>query len=317
MKTYNSTYSDKKEQRKDRVLGHIVHSYISTAVPVSSKLVGQAMDISSATVRNIMSELENEGYIEQPYTSAGRVPTDIGYRKYVNMVKSHIRCGKQESERLAAEYNLKIDTIKEIMTKTSFLISRELQSAGVVLWPGIENFYLKHIELVKIKPKTILAIIVMMSNDVKNYVIELERDVQKTELIRISNYVNENYRESSLSNVLQGLKNAVKNMPLYESKNDLGRSLQDALFVVDSVMDEHNEDELYCEGLDHFMGGTSSEDISVTRNLYQMFSAPGGLARFMREELPFDGIKVYIGTENKNEMFQIIIVLQLIQNSKI
>jgi len=299
-----TTNSNKREARKYRVLGHIVHSYVSTGVPVSSKMVAGIMDsdISSATVRNIMAELEEEGYIEQPYTSAGRVPTDLGYREYVNRIKVHIRFEKRESERLAEEYARKIDTIKEVLVKTSFVLSRELQSAGIVLWPGIENFYLKHIELVKIKPNTILAILVMMSNDVKNYVVELKRDIQKTELVRIANFINENYSQSSLSCVLDGLKNAVRDMRSDEYRHDICRFAKDALFVLDSVVDESDEDELCWEGLNYFMEEVGSESVIVTKNLYQMFSERGNLARFMREELPFGGVKVYIGAENKNRM---------------
>jgi|GEM_PF-129522 len=295
---------NKKDARKYCVLGHIVHSYISSAVPISSKIVAERMegDISSATVRNTMAELEEEGYIEQPYTSAGRVPTDLGYRQYVNMVKDHIRFEQRESERLAEEYNRKIDTIKEVLVKTSFLISRELQSAGVVLWPGIEDLYLKHIELVKIKPKTILAIIVMMSNDVKNYIVEINRDIQKTELAKIANYINDNYRQSALSYVLKGLKNTVLNISSYGYEHDISQFAKDALFVLDSVVDESDENELYWEGLNYFMEGASSENISVTRNLYRMFSGQGSMARFMRGELPFGGMKVYIGAENENKM---------------
>jgi len=296
--------NDKKEARKFHVLGHIVHSYVSTCVPVSSKMVAGIMDadISSATVRNVMAELEEEGYIEQPYTSAGRVPTDLGYREYVNRIKAHIQLERLESERLAEEYARKIDTIKEVLVKTSFILSRELQSAGVVLWPGIENFYLKHIELVKIKPNTILAILVMMSNDVKNYVVELSRDIQKIELIRIANFINENYSQSSLSCVLDGLKNAVRDIRSDEYRHDISRFAKDALFVLDSVVDESDEDELCWEGLNYFMEDIGSEGVLLTKNLYQMFSERGNLARFMREELPFGGIKVYIGAENKNKM---------------
>lgn len=304
MDTNIATNNNKREARKYRVLGHIVHFYVSTGVPVGSKIVAGTMDadISSATVRNIMAELEEEGCIEQPYTSAGRVPTDSGYRKYVNRIKAHIQFEKRESERLAEEYARKIDTIKEVLVKTSFVLSRELQSAGIVLWPGIENFYLKHIELVKIKPNTVLAILVMMSNDVKNYVVELKRDIQKTELIRIANFINENYGRSSLSCVLDGLKNAVRDIGSGEYRRDVSRFAKDALFVLDSVVDESDEDELCWEGLNYFMEDIGSEEVNVTKNLYQMFSERENLVRFMREELPYDGVKVYIGTENKNKM---------------
>ncbi|MBU0683313.1 MAG: heat-inducible transcriptional repressor HrcA [Candidatus Omnitrophica bacterium] len=301
MNLQTSSDIDRKEQRKNRVLGHIVHSYISTAGPISSKIVAEIMDLSSATVRNIMAELEDEGYIEQPYTSAGRVPTNTGYRQYVDMVKSHIKAEQEESERLAREYTRKIETIKEIMTKTSFLIIRELQSAGVVLWPGIENFHLKHIELVKVKPRSILAIIVMMSNDVKNYIIELDKDVSKIELIRVSNYINENYSELSLPRVLAGLRDTVRDMSFYEHNNEFLQSVQNALLVLDSVVEEYDENELYWEGLNYFMDAVNSDNIDVTRNLYQMFSEREGLVKFLRGELPYSGIKVYIGTENKQE----------------
>ena len=181
MDKYN-TRKTKREERNARVLGYIVREYVSTAVPVSSKRIAQRMggSVSSATVRNVMAELEEFGFIEQPHTSAGRIPTHLGYRCYVDIAKDRIRLKRKEAERLAAEYSKRVRTIKDVIEKTSFLISHELHNAGIVMWPSIEDFYLKHMELIKVKAETVLAVLFTMTNDVWNYIINLDRDLKKT-----------------------------------------------------------------------------------------------------------------------------------------
>ncbi|MFH1305055.1 MAG: heat-inducible transcriptional repressor HrcA [Candidatus Omnitrophota bacterium] len=292
----------KKQQRKLLVLGHVVYVYITTAVPVSSRTVAQEMDgcISSATVRNIMAELEEEGYIDQRHTSSGRVPTHLGYRCYVDRIKGDIRFEKKEAERLAAEYSARIRTINEVIKKTSFLISSELRNASVVMWPNAENFFLKRIELVKVRAETVLAVLVTMSNAVKDYIIRLEGDLAAAELERVANYINAHYEQLPLSRISADLKREV--LIGQGGESDFPGLAATALRAVDRIIAEDVCNEISLEGLEYFADDLRSGDAGMTRRIFRMFSEREDLTRLMRNELPDRGIRTYIGRENGCEM---------------
>jgi len=289
-----------KEERKYRVLSRIVHSYVYTVTPVSSKTVSQDMgeEISSATVRNIMAELEEEEYIEQPHTSAGRIPTSQGYRRYVETIRDHIQFKRSEAQRLTAEYDKHIRSLKEVIEKTSFLISKQLQNAGVVMWPSIDNLYLKHIELIKLKSETVLAILVTMTNAVKNYIVKLEEDLKKTELEKIVNYINTDYEHFSLSDILKKLRAKVYDISGTENKDELRNTKRSALEIIDAIFEENIENEICCNGLNYFINEPEFRNMNITKRLMQMFSEQKDIKHIMRGELPYNGIKVYIGEEN-------------------
>lgn len=292
--------NNKKQQRKFLVLGHIIHVYVSTGIPVSSKTVAQEMggNISSATVRNIMAALEDEGYIEQPHTSAGRVPTHSGYRCYVDMIRDKIRAEKCVAQRLKAEYTRRIRTIREVIQRTSFLISRELHGAGIVMWPSIDDFYLKHLELVKVRAETVLAVLVTMTNDVKNYIIKLDRELEKGELEKISNFININYEHETFSRIFDGLKHSL----LTHDDNSVALETQKYAFkIVDTVCRENVDNEIYWEGLDYLMDESDHQGIDITRKVFKMFAEKGDLIHFLRRELPYAGVNIYIGDENSCE----------------
>ena len=304
MINYNIQSKDKKEARKFYVLGHVVHAYVSTANPVSSKMVVEMMrgGISSATIRNIMAELEEEGYITHPHTSAGRIPTHSGYRCYVNMVKDQVRLRKEEAKRLAFEYNRRVQTIEEVIEKTSFLISRELHNAGIVMWPSIEDFYLKHMQLVKVQAETVLAVLVTMTNAVKKYIIRLDKDLEKSELEVIANYINSNYEYEAFSQISEELQQMLLDHRRIDS-SEIVNIAQSALTVIDSIVDKNIDNEIYWEGLNYFMEKAEFQDVNLTRRLFQIFSRREDLIRLMRKELPDRGLKVYIGEENDCDMF--------------
>lgn len=289
-----------KEERKCLVLGHIVGSYVSSASPVSSKIVARMMggDISSATVRNIMGELEDSGYIEQPHTSAGRIPTHLGYRHYVDMVKDRIRFEQNQAQRLASEYTKHIRTMKEVIEKTSFLISRELHNAGIVMWPSIGDFYLKHIELIKLRSETVLAVLITMTNAVQNYIIKLSEDLEKGELEKITNYINSNYECEAFSGIPGDIKSFVQDAP-QGNPRDIASS---ALEIINFIIGENIGNDIYWEGLDYFADEPEFRDMNITRRLLKMFSERKDLARLMRNELPYRGLKIYIGKESDCEV---------------
>ncbi len=289
---------NKKEERNFRVLTHIIKIFVSDAVPVSSKSVTRNMgnSISSATVRNIMGELEEAGDIEQPHTSAGRVPTDRGYRKYVDFAKNRLEVEKKKAERLAWEYTGRIKSIKDVIEKTSFLISRELHHAGVVMWPSIGNFYLKHLELVKIRAEAVLAVLVTMTNAVKNYIISIDKDLEKVDLEKIANFINTNYAETTISSIPAELKDIVGG----ESENkELVSMARSARAIINDIVEQDIENEIYWEGLDYFAEEPEFMDLALTRRMLRIFSNRREISSLMRRELPYRGVRVYIGRENE------------------
>lgn len=299
MDDYGNERKIRKNERKYCVLKHIVSQYVSSAIPVSSKTVAEKMKgrVSSATVRYIMGELEEEGHIKQPHISSGRVPTQSGYRIYVDMVKDTVRLEKKEAERLAMEYIQRIRRMEDIIEKTSSIISRELHNVGFVMRPRMEDSYLKHIQLVKMNAEAVMAVFVTMTNMVRNYVIKLEEDIAKTELEKIANYINRNYETLSFGDILQGLKSLV------EEKEKFGLAEQ-ALKIVDFIIKGKFKDDMGWEGLDYFMREPELYDICMIGKIFQAFSESGDIIRLVRNELPYSGIKTYIGDEVECEMLR-------------
>jgi len=294
--------TNNKTERKQQILANIIRIYVSTAVPVSSKSVTKDMDnsISSATVRNVMSELEETGYITQPHTSAGRVPTDLGYRYYVDFINSQVQLEKKKIERLTRKYFERIKSIKDVIETTSSLISCELHHASVVMWPNIGNFHLKHLELVKVRAETVLAVLVTMTNDVKNYMIKLNRELANAELERVANYINDNFEEEKVDNIADYLKHTIKS----DRKDEVTGIAEIALTIIDNVLDEDIENDIYWEGLDHFAGEPEFKGSDITSCVLKAFTDRKELINLLRKELPFRGIRTYIGSENECKMFR-------------
>ncbi len=293
--------SSKKDFRKQEVLEHIVSSYISTAIPVSSKCVSEIMaeSLSSATIRNIMAELEDEGFIVQPHTSAGRIPTETGYRCYVDMIKDRIKLERKEAERLAAEYDLRIETIKEIIETTSYLISKELHNAAIVMWPGVEDFYIKHLELVKVKAETIFAVLVTVTNAVQNYILRLDTELGKDELAIISNYINSNYEFKSLPGIRDEIREDIAGSRDDRRNIDAGSIAGKALSIIDGIIAQNIENDICCDGLDIMMDEPEFRETKAAKGILGLFSSvKKSLAHLLKSELPSSEIMTYIGTEN-------------------
>ncbi|MBU0571215.1 MAG: heat-inducible transcriptional repressor HrcA [Candidatus Omnitrophica bacterium] len=289
--------SKRKEERNHKVLAHIVRIYVSTGIPVSSKSVAADMggSISSATIRNIMAELEETGDIVQPHTSAGRVPTDRGYRHYVNLLNKELHMRKREARRLSGEYSERIRSIKDVIERTSALISRELHHASVVMWPDAGNFYLKHLELIKVKSETVLAVLVTMTNAVRNYMIQLDQDLEKTDLQRIANYINLNYEDEKVSDIADYLKNSIEDSENMESMNITDHAAR----IIDHFINKGIESEISWEGVSDLSGESGYRDTDTIGRILQILSNRKAIAHLMREELPYRGIRTYIGEENK------------------
>src|SRR5262245_58788876 len=140
------------EDRKKRLLQWVIHRYIKSSAPIASQVIAESagLDLSSASIRNLLQELEDEGYLHQPHTSAGRVPTDKGYRFFVDYLTDIQRLASDEKHRIERQYRQRVEEMDHLLAETSKLLSHVSRSAGLVLSPKMDKHSLKRLELLPI-----------------------------------------------------------------------------------------------------------------------------------------------------------------------
>jgi heat-inducible transcriptional repressor len=184
------------EQRKRHLLQWIVHYYIKTSKPVSSGLIADeaGLDLSSATIRNILQDLEDEGFLAQPHTSAGREPTDKGYRFFVDYLSDVQRLAAVEKERIEEGYKKRIEELDTLLVETSRLLSQVSGGAGIVLSPQAKKQTVKRLELIAVGGHNVLGIMVTDSGMVRHWPIALGFNPTARQLAVLNNFLNDQLR---------------------------------------------------------------------------------------------------------------------------
>ncbi|GAV25469.1 HrcA family transcriptional regulator [Carboxydothermus islandicus] len=180
------------DERKRKILMAIVQDYISTAEPVGSRTIAKKYDlgISPATIRNEMADLEEMGYLEQPHTSAGRIPSVLGYRYYVDYLMEKPTLSREEEEFIRKVYEDKINSIGDLLEKTGKVLSSLTRYTAVVLSPEAGKVPLKHLQLVLLQPGKVLLIIVLEDGTLHHRVFEVTEDITTQDLEKVSAILN-------------------------------------------------------------------------------------------------------------------------------
>jgi heat-inducible transcriptional repressor len=175
----------------------VIQSFIYTAEPVGSRMLSKRYNfgLSPATIRNVMSDLEESGFLEQPHISAGRVPTDLGYRFYVNHLPGMQELSAEESALITQRFAPFRGEVDEVMAEASRLLSEVSNYAGIVLRKFSTTVF-SRIEFVKVRERQVLAIFVMESGIVQNKLVVLDEELTQDELHRVSNYSTVGYDSS-------------------------------------------------------------------------------------------------------------------------
>ncbi|MEG1547856.1 MAG: heat-inducible transcriptional repressor HrcA [Clostridia bacterium] len=189
--------------RKIRILQAIIDDYILTAAPVGSRTISKHPDIglSSATIRNEMSDLEELGYLEQPHTSAGRVPSDKAYRLYVNSIMQKSRLSADEMQYIQRHFSNTLDEVERIVRQTAWVLSNITNYTSMVLKPQIHTVKLKHIQLVPVSEGKALLVIVTDAGITRDAIIRIPHDMDVTQLERLSHILTAKLTNSRLDNV--------------------------------------------------------------------------------------------------------------------
>ena len=294
------------DERKRRVLRWVVHNYIRTSQPIASSVIAQeaGMDLSSASIRSILKELEDEGYLYQPHTSSGRVPTDRGYRIYVDFLQDAQRLASEEKARIESLTQGRIDELDHILAQTSRLLSHVSHQAGLVLSPRLERQQVRRLELIPLGGMRVLAVVVTHSGQVRHWPIELPSFPAPSRVQMLSRFLNERLRDRSVQELRQELSGRVE-QAMQELREMQGLADQ-LLDVLGSSMEQ---EPVFLDGTASLMEGAEDpgglEQIqSLMRVMEEREILAKLLAEDLRSRLQLDDpkqrrkVRVRIGQEN-------------------
>jgi heat-inducible transcriptional repressor len=288
----------KLDKRHGEILGTVVRLYVATGAPVGSKAVAGHLSepLSPATIRNVMVELEEAGFLVQPHISAGRVPTDRGYRFYVDQVGQATRLGAETREFIDQFLAGEDAAPEKLMARTSLLLSQVSHNVGVVLGPPLEGKVLEQIKLVKLPDRRVLAVIVSKPELIENKVIHLDEDFAQEELDRVAEFLNGEFRGWSLRAIRLEIFNRLEQMKVF---CDRLVSTVAQLFQWGAFGGEE-PGTLYVEGTETLLGQPDFGAPEVIKGLLKAFEEKVKVVRILNAclETSSSGVWTLIGGEN-------------------
>ncbi|MGH2468887.1 MAG: heat-inducible transcriptional repressor HrcA, partial [Chloroflexota bacterium] len=289
------------ERRRD-ILRLIVEDYINSAIPISSEAIARQMSVpvSSATVRNEMAALEDEGYISQPHTSAGRVPSDQGYRFFVEFLMNEHPLSVDERRMINHQfYQVQLDTDQWVRLAAAVL-ARAAMNAAIITAPKVQDVHLKHLQLVLVQQRLVLLVMVFDKGLLRQQFMTLDQELSQEDLTRAANRLNAELGGRNL----RGIKRKSLQLAGWEAQ------------VVDHVLAEFKEleaptvDQIFRDGLLNIMSQPEFARTDRVREFMSVFESGRLLEGVFADSLATDGVRVIIGDENKaDEMRQCSVVL--------
>ncbi len=285
-----------KVRDKDRQAFYlIVETYLKAGRPVSSEAIARKIDfrISSATVRNIMNKLEKNGFLYQPHTSSGRIPTDQGLRFYVNHLFKEAHQKQPPVEFPIHNLEIEKDDFDSLFISASKILSEYSDNIGFVISPPLSYLNFKHLRVVKISEEKLLLVLLTTSNIVFNRIIETKQFFTQPELDRACNYLNRNFAGKNLQVTLNYL---VKEIPKYRMQvEDLLCKLEALLKTY--IATEEKEAQIFLEGTSKLLDKSELSDMQRLKALFKQFEEKAKLAKLLSDFISLDRVRVLIGSE--------------------
>ncbi len=285
------------DARKITILNAIIQTYLKTGEPVGSRTISKFTDLglSSATIRNEMSDLEEMGYIMQPHTSAGRIPTDKAYRLYVDRLVS------EKTDQVTAMNSLmiaKTNRMEEILKQVVRLLANNTNYTAMLSAPSIKRNKVKFIQLSRVAPRQILNVVVIDGNIVKNHLIDLENDITEEQVLKLNLLLNTRFNGLTLAEINLGLISNVKEEAGIHS-GIVNEVLDTIVEVIRAETDENMQ--IYTSGANNIFRYPELADQERASRLISTLEEKDVLADFMKSSGDGEGetgIQVYIGEES-------------------
>ncbi len=283
----------KLDERSETLLRMLIARFIDEGYPVGSRTLSNesGLQLSAATIRNVMADLEDMGLIKAPHTSAGRVPTTLGYRLFIDSLLTIRPVNQSRQEEI--KYRLKDETsYKELLTATSELLSDVTQFAGIVVLPrsGIAKF--RQIEFVNLSSNRILVILITKDGQVQNRVIPNDRDLSPSELTQAANFFNETFQGKALSEVKEELFVQMK-----RDREQIDEIIGNAISIARRVLDEDDED-LVVRGEENLFNVPDFAAIEKVRKIFETFKTRHSLLSLLDQSIRARGVSIFIGSES-------------------
>jgi heat-inducible transcriptional repressor len=283
------------KEKDTQILNFLVESYLKIGKAISSGYISQKIDatVSSATVRNILVKLEDQGYLHQPHTSAGRIPTDKGLRFYVNNLFEEAFPQLRKTKLPTEDFSPDKGDFHSLLVQASKWLSEYSDNLGFVISPRISRINFKYLRLIKISEKKVMIILVTTFNLVLTEVVETGTYFTQLELDHASRYINENFKEKNLLFVHDYL---TKEVPTYKVQfEDLFRKLTELMKVY--VFQEKEEHELFLDGTSKLLDKPDFIDMERLKSLFHNLEEKTRLTKLLSEFISLDRVKVLIGSE--------------------
>ncbi len=292
-------------ERQRQVLSIIIHAYVMNAAPVGSRYIAKKYDLglSDATIRNVMADLEDEGYISQPHTSAGRVPTDKGYRCYVDLIMRVQQIGAEEKKRIdhsfqSLDYDPKDST--EVLQAAVKVLGGISQQLGVIISPRLSNARFERLDMVLLSSSRIMVILSIQSLVVRTIVMELDIEVSRQQIDEVTGLLNQRLSGLTLFEIRNTISERLADCE--KGRSLLSRIVRQAGTVFD---DSPVPERLYMAGAEHVVNQPEFDQPQKVRDLVCMIEDKSRVAELVEKDselIPFVAserdVSISIGSEN-------------------
>ena len=292
-------YSPELSEREKSILRYVIHQFILTASPVGSRNISKKYDIglSPATIRNIMADLEDSGLLGHPHTSAGRVPTDLGYRFYVDSLMGTSKLSRAEKR----SANNTIDSTKsdDLIKVTSSILSDITNQIACITYPRINDSVLERIQIVRLSSSRILVVVTVFPGLVKTITLELQISVQQSKLNSIQRILNQRLSGLKFSEIRQSIVERVRNYNSTELKPIVRVFLDSA----DNIFKEEKESRSVITGAKNILTQPEFEDIEQFQSIIELVEDKDVIVHVMDSHMKEDNynVSITIGSENREK----------------
>jgi len=281
-------------EREKLILDAVIRQYITQAEPVGSRTISKktGVPLSPATIRNIMADLEEKGYLHHLHTSAGRIPTDIGYRYYVdNLLTKHSR---KKTKKTGLEPLSKIREREDLMEGTCKLLSFLSKYLGIVISPRITELRMKHMDFISLGPHRILVVFISETGMVFDRIIEAKEPYTEQELSMMHQFVNENYGHLNIVQIREKL------LDLVSEERMLYKNLSESINLLSEEISRSQIESLYLQGHSNILKHPEFTDIQKIKTLFNALEEKIKLIRLLDKCIDYEGVRVTIGSENED-----------------
>ncbi len=289
-------------ERGQHLLRVLIQRYIQDGQPIGSRTLSKdaGLDLSPATIRNVMSDLEEMGLVSAPHTSAGRIPTPKGYRLFVDTLVRYQQPDDGEIRRIQAQIRGESDNPEDLIGAISSMLSDFTSMAGVVTVPRPPQATLRQIEFLPLSENRVLVILVVNDREVQNRILHTERDYSVSELQQAQNYINEHYAGTSLEQVRGKLLE-----DLDSTRDSMNQTMHGIISVAQSAMDgvSDPDNQYVVTGETKLMDFAELSDVDTLRRLFDAFSRKRLILELLDRSINADGVQIFIGEESGYRIF--------------